>query len=77
MLLKVTVLVPVCQVTSHTTIALRFSHSTVAGLPNRERASYGDDLLSIDAVGALEGDEQSFLFVLRRAAQRFLVAPDE
>ena len=75
--MKVTVLVLVCQVTSHTTIALRFSHSAGAGWPIRERYSYRDDLLLIDAVRALEGDEQPFLFVLRRALQRFLVTPDE
>jgi hypothetical protein len=34
-------------------------------------------LLLIDTVGALERDEQPFFFILRRAAQRFLVASDE
>lgn len=33
--------------------------------------------LSVDSVGSLERDEQSFFFVQRRAAQRLLVTADE
>ena len=61
--MKVTVLVPVCQVTSRLTIALRYS-------------PHGD-LALIDAVGALKRGEQAFFLVLWFALQWRLMAADE
>ncbi len=75
--MKVTVLALVCQVTSHTTIALRFSRNTDVGKPRRQRIGYEDDLSLIESVGLLERAKQPFLFALWRAAQRFLVTADD